>query len=147
MTMNSLFKLFILILCGRTTNIDYVEDGDQLEYPVFSQSVAKDKVREKSEAILRELLERSDGALCCFTDAIPQLVYYDKKQRRRVPWNCDLEVGQRFSIKIAAYIFVSETKIPSNYLLHLWHFFVSFAKTKSRSHGSRAGQTVKKSSQ
>lgn len=85
------------------------DDDEQAEYPVFSQTITKNTVRKKSESIFMGLIERCDGTLCSFSEAIPQLVYFDKKQRRRVAWNCDLEIGQNFAIKIAAYIYVSET--------------------------------------
>lgn len=72
--------------------------------------MAKDRVREKNEKVLNDLIEQCDGVMWSFSEAIPQLIYFDKKQRRRMPWNCDLEIGQSFFIKIAAYIYVSETK-------------------------------------
>lgn len=81
---------------------------EDFEYPVFSQTLVKDKTRQKSESTLTKLIDQCDGTLCGFSEALPQLVYFDKKQRRRVPWNSDLEIGQNYAIKIAAYIFVSE---------------------------------------
>lgn len=103
----------MIILVGhgtyRSSNIDYMKDDhEQPEYPVFSQTITKNSARKKSESIFMELIERCDGTLCSFSEALPQLVYFDKKQRRRVPWNCDLEIGQNFGIKIAAYIYVSD---------------------------------------
>lgn len=99
---------------NRTTNIEYTkDDNEQSEYSVFSQTIPKNTARKKSESICMELIEQCDGVLCSFSAAIPQLVYFDKKQRRRVAWNCDLEIGENFSIKIAAYIFVSEIQNTS----------------------------------
>lgn len=135
---------------SRSSNIDYVRDeDDQFEYPVFSQSIAKDKVRKKSEAVFVELAERCDGVLCSFSGAIPQLVYFDKKNRRRMPWNCDLEIGQNFVIKIAAYIFVSETKHNSGIpfgSLSRFESVSSCAKRRRSEHGNLAAETGKRCS-
>lgn len=123
----------------RSSNIDYMKDDDeQPEYPVFSQTITKNSARKKSESIFMELIERCDGTLCSFSEALPQLVYFDKKQRRRIPWNCDLEIGQDFGIKIAAYIYVSDPSLKSDALKIVWRnlsflvYFVASSREGNR---------------
>lgn len=67
-----------------------------------------------SKLILIELIRRCDGILWSFGEAIQQLKFFEKKQTRRVPWKCDLEIGGNFTIKIKAYIHVSETNHTKN---------------------------------
>lgn len=49
---------------------------------------------------------QTNGVLCTFNEAIQQLIFFENKQRRRVPWNCDLEIGTKLRFPIAAYIMV-----------------------------------------
>lgn len=84
-----------------------MDDDADCDYPVFSQTNAKNNLRKKGESLITDIVDQTNGSLCSFNEAIPQLVYFDKKQRRRVPWNCDLDIGTNLQIKIAAYIFVS----------------------------------------
>lgn len=92
----------------RTTNILYeIDDETQVEYATFSQQLAKDPNREKGETLIKEIVLQTNGVLCSFDEAMPKLMYMEKKQKRRMPWNCDLTIGSNVSIKIAAYIYVS----------------------------------------
>lgn len=54
-----------------------------------------------------KIVQSTDGALCGLDEAVYKQIYMDKKQRRRVPWNCDLTIGSKLSVKISAYIYVS----------------------------------------
>lgn len=67
----------------------------------------KDKIKEKSEGLIMDIVKQANGSLCNLDEAVAKLMFVDKKQRRRMPWNCDLTFGTTFTIKIAAYIYVS----------------------------------------
>lgn len=80
------------------------DDDEHPERPVFSQTIAKGAIRKHSESILTELIKQCDGTLGSFSE----FTYGDKRQTRKIPWNCDLEIGKNFVIKTASYVYVSE---------------------------------------
>lgn len=69
--------------------------------------MAKDKIREKSEELILEIVKNTNGVLCSLEEAVSKLIYIDKKHRRRMPWNCDLTIGSKLAIKISTFIYVS----------------------------------------
>lgn len=55
---------------------------------------------------MRKIVDETDGILCSFDDIMPKLIVWEKKQKRRMAWKSDLEIGSKIRIKIAAYIYV-----------------------------------------
>lgn len=88
--------------------IDQPDKSNQVEVVTFSQSVEKDVVREKNEAIIMNIVKQSNGLLCSLDEAAAKLMYVDQKQRRSMPWNCDLEIGSHVTVKIATYIYIED---------------------------------------
>lgn len=82
------------------------DSEDQLEYASFSQTMSKSQNRADGEKWIMKIVSATDGILCSLDEAIARLIYVDKKQRRRMPWNCDLSIGKLLKIKISAYIYV-----------------------------------------
>lgn len=66
----------------------------------------KDKYREKNEALILHIVQQTNGLLCSLDEAVSKLIYIDKKQKLRMPWNCDLTIGSKFAIKTSAIIYV-----------------------------------------
>lgn len=94
----------------RTKNVIYEMDEDSEDpYANFFQAFGKDKIQEKSENLIKEIVLQTDGVLCSLDEAIAKLIYVDKKSRKRMPWNCDLTFGSQMAIKISAYIYVSRS--------------------------------------
>lgn len=94
-------------MANRTKNVvDEPSEDGQAETVVFSQPAEKDPIREKNEALIMDIVKQTNGSLCNLDEVVAKLVYVDKKQRRRMPWNCDLTFGTTLTIKIAAYIYV-----------------------------------------
>lgn len=60
----------------------------------------------RSEKAIKEILNQSDGILCSFDEALPQLMHIDQKRRRRSTLNFDFEFGTLLTIKVSAYIYV-----------------------------------------
>lgn len=99
-----------------TKNVIYEADEDsEDQYANFSQTVGKGMKQERCEKLIKEIVMQSDGVLCNIDEAVAKLIYVDKKQRKRMPWKCDLTLGTQLAIKIAAYIYVS---IQESRLLH-----------------------------
>lgn len=77
------------------------------QYAKFSQAIGKDKMQERSEQLIMNIVTQSDSVLCSIDEATAKLIYVDKKQRRRVPWKVDLTIGSDLAIKVSAFIYVS----------------------------------------
>lgn len=105
-----MFHIVFVIVTNRTKNVvDEPSTGNQAETVTFSQAIEKDSTKEKSEALIMDIVKQTNGSLCNLDEAVVKLMYVDKKQKRRMPWNCDLTFGTAFTIKIAAYIYVRVT--------------------------------------
>lgn len=87
-----------------THNIDY--ETESIESAVFSQNVLRDADFLKSERAIKRILNQSDGILCSFDEALPQLMHIDQKTRNRRALNFDFEFGTQLTIKVSAYIYV-----------------------------------------
>lgn len=100
--------IVFVIITNRTKNVvDEPGMENDAETVAFSQSMEKDPTKEKCEALIMDIVKQANGSLCNLDEAVAKLMYVDKKQRRRMPWNSDLTFGTLFTIKIAAYIYVS----------------------------------------
>lgn len=84
-----------------------MDEDSEDPYANFSQGLGKDKIQEKAENLIKDIVVNTDGILCSIDDAASKLSYVDKKSRKRMPWNCDLTIGSLLTIKISAYIYVS----------------------------------------
>lgn len=88
-----------------------MDDSNKNENATFSQMSQKSKNRETGQSLIKQILCESNGVLCSFEEAMAKLIYLEKRNKRRVPWNVDLTIGSLFSVKIAAYISVSVFRI------------------------------------
>lgn len=104
---SSLSNFFLMIFRAQNITFESAEDSED-PYPSFSQSLSKSKskMQEHSEELIKEIVLQSNGILSSIDDVITKLIFVDKKRKRRVPWNADLTIGTKFSIKISAYIYV-----------------------------------------
>lgn len=87
--------------------IGEIDANDQSDSASFSQDAGKDKIRQKNEELIIDIVKQTNGTLCSLDEAVSKLIYVDKMQRKRVPWQCDLTIGSNVAIKISAYIYVS----------------------------------------
>lgn len=53
---------------------------------------------------------QTSGVLCSFDKALVQLIYFEKKKQRSMPWNADLQIGSELKIKVSAFINVRQLK-------------------------------------
>lgn len=92
---------------------------------IFSQTINKSDHQKLGEKLALELIQKvmfmaqltlnvnvtlfpqTDGVLCCFEQAMVQLVYFEKQKQRSVPWNCELQIGSQLEIKCSVYVYVS----------------------------------------
>lgn len=115
----------VVIVTYRTKNvIDEPSASNQADTVTFSQALEKDSTKEKSEALIMDIVKQTNGSLCNLDEAVVKLMYVDKKQKRRMPWNVDLTFGTALTIKIAAYIYVRliSCSIFSELILHRTSF-------------------------
>lgn len=108
--------------------------GDQqMVDPMCSRTLANVDDQTNGNSSLIDLIRRCDGTLYSLTEAIQHFKYFDKKQTRRVPWNCNLEIEGNLVIKIAAYVYVSKSKyteknisiLDQDHIVCLNHILVS----------------------
>ena len=67
-----------------------------------------------------------DGILCSFEEAIPQLIFFQKKSQGSANWNSMLEIGPHFRIPVTGRI-----KVPSLQQLNpikIYYFINNFTK-------------------
>lgn len=67
--------------------------------------------------------------MCSFDDALPHLMFYEKKTQGSNPWNSVLDIGEDFRIPITGRIKVSilTADVNTNYTLvfsYYWHYVV-----------------------
>lgn len=43
-----------------------------------------------------------------FDQALYQLIYFEKKKQRAMPWHCKLEIGSRLRINVSAYVHIKD---------------------------------------
>lgn len=91
------------------------DESNDDEFASFSQKINKDKIQQQSEAVILDIVKQTNGVLCGLDEAASKLIYFDKKKKRRVPWNCDLTISSKLAIKISAYIYVSGRKLKQMY--------------------------------
>lgn len=85
---------------------DCVEHIDQLKSSQFSQK----SVNSGSQKVLTQIVEETGGFLCHIDHAESQLLTFQKKKNRTVPWNATLSIGSRLKIDISAYVSIQEEK-------------------------------------
>ncbi|CAL1283073.1 unnamed protein product [Larinioides sclopetarius] len=70
-------------------------------------------VTDVSGSTIRSILKEVNGESYSFEEAIPALIYYQKKKVQALPWNANLDIGTNLTIPISAYIKVNESKPKS----------------------------------
>lgn len=85
-----------------------VNNGDCIQ--PFSNS---SEVTDVSGSAIRSILKEVNGESYSFEEAIPALIYYQKKKVQALPWNANLDIGTNLSIPISAYIKVNESRPKS----------------------------------
>lgn len=65
------------------------------------------------------MIKQIEGAILCHLDYVEsQLLYFQKKIGRPMPWNCSLKIGSSLSINVSAYVHVQEEKFFSSFKTH-----------------------------
>ncbi|XP_067009130.2 X-ray repair cross-complementing protein 5 [Anabrus simplex] len=83
-------------------------DGEKSKTPK-----AKSQVQEYGEALLAQMVEKTDGVFCSFNDALPQLLFYQKKSVRPTAWNVCLDIGPDIQIPVSGFRKIADVPIPS----------------------------------
>ncbi|XP_059617558.1 X-ray repair cross-complementing protein 5 [Phlebotomus argentipes] len=78
------------------------------EEVMFSQKEGKSASQQAHEEAIEKLIDDVDGIFCTFSNALPQLTYFQQKKTRAMPWNCDLTIGSRLKIQISAFLYTKK---------------------------------------
>lgn len=95
-------------LIGVSDTVQY-DDTENLTGCHFTQREEKSEAQTNSEKIFAEMIAEMENANLCHIDYVEsQLLYYQRKAKKPMPWNCPLTIGSEFSIDISAYVHVKE---------------------------------------
>lgn len=94
---------------------DCVEHTDHLKSSQFSQNPTQSKLQSNSQKVFTSIINNVDGYLCHIDLAEMQLLTFQKKQKKAMPWNATLTIGSKFKILISAYVKVVEEKFVSSF--------------------------------
>jgi hypothetical protein len=92
---------------------DCIEHKDSLKNSQFSQNPNTDSNQSHSQTIFLNLVENVDGYLCHIDKAEAQLLLFEKKKTRSLPWNAVLTIGSK--LHISAYVSVQKEAILSSF--------------------------------
>lgn len=93
---------------------DCVEHTDQLKSSQFSQNL-QSSVDLKSQQLIENVIEETGGFLCNVEMAESQLLFFQKKQNRAMPWNATLTIGSKFQIDVSSYVSVQDEKFLASF--------------------------------
>lgn len=94
---------------------DCVEHTDNLESTQFSQHPFKSSNQTNSERLFKEVIEKVDGYLAHIDLAEQQLLRFDKKKTKPMPWNAELSIGSELRIKVSAFVNTQEEKFLTSF--------------------------------
>ncbi|RXG71453.1 X-ray repair cross-complementing protein 5 [Armadillidium vulgare] len=66
-----------------------------------------------AESLIKRIIAEVDGIICSFEEAIPQLLFFEKKAQRSANWNSILDIGQNFKIPVVGRIKIRRATIPT----------------------------------
>ncbi|XP_069675065.1 X-ray repair cross-complementing protein 5 isoform X2 [Periplaneta americana] len=109
-----------LIAIGPDVNLDVKDepmDDDDDEINGKKNGAVEGKLKnvqqKAGEALLKHILDKTGGTVCNFADAIPQLMYFQKKNVRPTPWNVVMDIGPDIKIAVSGYRKISPATLPS----------------------------------
>lgn len=103
-------------------NIELIAFNDDIKFlsdhelfGTFSQSQVKSQSQKASEDLFARVIRESRGNLCHIEYVEVQLLHFQKKTTRPMPWNCSLTIGSQIKIPISAFIRVQEEKFLGSF--------------------------------
>ncbi|KFM64580.1 X-ray repair cross-complementing protein 5, partial [Stegodyphus mimosarum] len=76
----------------------------------LDQKIYRNLDQGTTENAIWKILREVNGEAYTFSEALPALIYYQKKKVQPQPWNANLDIGTNLTIPISAYIKVNECK-------------------------------------
>ncbi|XP_076036123.1 X-ray repair cross-complementing protein 5-like isoform X2 [Oratosquilla oratoria] len=73
----------------------------------------KTAIQEAGEALIARLTTEVDGIICSFEEAIPQLIFYQKRSSGSANWDTKLDIGPNFVIPINGRIKIKHVTLPT----------------------------------
>ncbi|XP_068204054.1 X-ray repair cross-complementing protein 5 [Palaemon carinicauda] len=73
----------------------------------------KTAVQLAGEAVATRIVAEADGGMYSFEDAIPQLIFFEKRSAASGNWNTLLDIGPSFQIAITGRIKIKHATVPS----------------------------------
>uniref|UniRef100_A0A2Z5TTK7 ATP-dependent DNA helicase II subunit 2 n=1 Tax=Reticulitermes speratus TaxID=60591 RepID=A0A2Z5TTK7_9NEOP len=112
-----------LIVIGPDINLNIREEAmdedddndDETKYWTNGNDAEKSKSKQQcvGESVLSHILREAGGVICSFADAVPQLMYFQKKNVRPSPWNVVMDIGPDIKVAVSGYRKISPATLPS----------------------------------
>lgn len=118
---------------------DCVEHTDHLKSSQFTQSATQSANQSKSQAVFKNIVEEVGGQLCNISLAETQLLSFQKKKTKCMPWNCPLTIGSTIKIFISAYVKTQEEKFLAPFKTEC---FIENTQTKMVTEYSKNNQPI-----
>jgi hypothetical protein len=98
-------------------NIELIAFNDDIKFlsdqeflGTFSQSQSKTQRQRNSEDLFARVIRESRGNLCHIDYVEVQLLHFQKRTAKPMPWNCSLTIGSQIKLPISSFIRVQEEK-------------------------------------
>ncbi|KDR13452.1 X-ray repair cross-complementing protein 5 [Zootermopsis nevadensis] len=108
-----------LIAIGPDVNLsikqETMDDDDGTKCWTNGIDAEKSKTKQQlvGESLLYHVLRETDGVICSFSDAVPQLMYFQKRNIRPTPWNVVMDIGPDIRIAVSGYRKITPATLPS----------------------------------
>lgn len=89
---------------------DCVEHSSQMKSSQFTEALIHNSTQTGSQRLFTEVIDQVDGHLCHIDLAESQLLTFQKKHTRPLPWNSVLSIGSQLKVNISAYLSIQEEK-------------------------------------
>ncbi|XP_042886525.1 X-ray repair cross-complementing protein 5-like isoform X2 [Penaeus japonicus] len=86
--------------------------------PINWNGKPKSAVQLAGEALITRIVSEVDGIICSFDEAIPQLIFFQKKSAGSANWNTVLDIGPDFQIAITGKIKIKHATVPTWKKMH-----------------------------
>lgn len=106
----------VIVKTIQDTNLELVAISDCIEHTPqtgisqFSQNQIQSSTQMSSQQLFNNVIDQVGGYLCHIDHAEAQLLTFQKKTSRAMPWNSQLTIGSNLKINISAYVSIQEEK-------------------------------------
>lgn len=82
------------------------------DYSEYSEdsSIKKSETQIEGEHLIGKIVDKTEGIICTFEQAMSQLMYFEKSTAKPMPWNVQMSIGNDIKIPVSGYKKLAEPK-------------------------------------